>query len=57
MTLIERFENERKSLMYHLESLEAKLIMNPNDELAKEQIKKLEMYIKAIDSKIREISN
>ncbi len=57
MTLIERFENERKSLVYHLESLQSKIIMDPNDELAKEQVKKLEGYINAIDGKIKEISN
>ncbi len=57
MTLIERFENERKSLVYHLESLQSKIIMDPNDELAKEQVKKLEGYINAIDVKIKEISN
>lgn len=57
MTYLERFENERKSLVYHLESLESKLIIDPNDELAREQINKIQMYIKALDGKINELKN
>ena len=57
MTLIERFENERKSLVYHLDSMREKILINPDDELAREQIKKIEMYIKALDGKINELKN
>jgi len=57
MTLIERFENERKSLVYHLESMQEKLLINSEDEFAIEQIKKIEMYIKALDGKINELKN
>lgn len=57
MPLIERFENERKSLVYHLESMQEKLLINSEDEFAIEQIKKIEMYIKALDGKINELKN
>lgn len=56
MNLIEKFENEKKSLNYHLESLKNKIEKDPTDELAKEQIKKIESYIKAIDEQLKELS-
>lgn len=55
MSIRIRLENERKSIVYHLESAKKRLEEEPDNEEIKKQIEKIESYIAGIDKAIEEL--